>query len=184
MLNILDTTFRSLGQFSEEELNKLEKLLTPHNIEAGEALLKPGETCSTIHFISLGAFYLYQRNEELDKVVDALFVEGDCLVDGLSFTSQKPTKYTMEAFVNSTVYSLELNDLHQLIEWSPKFFQLGKVLDPSTNLPNLRNTPQQRYEELLAQYPTIIKIFPLKHIASFLRITPETLSRIRKNISK
>ena len=76
-----------------------------------------------------------------------------------------------------TVYSL-----HNLIEISPVFFQLGKLLQPTTLRTQFYDdsmTPIEKYKYVLEHRPQLLQRFPLKYIAAYLKIAPETLSRVR-----
>ena len=70
---------------------------------------------------------------------------------------------------------------------SPVFFQLGKLLDHGVAALQWKDQlerPDDRYRYLLEHQPEVLQAFPLKHIASFLRMTPETLSRVRQRMSR
>ena len=67
--------------------------------------------------------------------------------------------------------------------WPDNFFRLGKLMEQAVqnqDFQNNRLAPEEKYELLLASKPMVFQKFPLKHIASYLGITPETLSRIRR----
>jgi hypothetical protein len=84
------------------------------------------------------------------------------------------------------VFGLSVWDFHELVKVSDMFFRMGRILEQAiqnTDFQHNRLSPEEKYELLLASKPELLQQFPLKHIASFLGMTPETLSRIRKKIS-
>ena len=173
-----------IGAFSQGDLKLLQEKVRTKKFRAGEKLLAHGAVCREIIFLADGALLEYKMTADLEKAVNGLFVEGDWVVNASSFTSQKPTDYTIEAFGDSTVYGLDIYSIHQLIDRSPVFLQLGKVLDRSGYTPDHQRTPKDRYLHLMTNQPEILQRFPLKLIASYLQMTPETLSRVRQQIIK
>ena len=100
--------------------------------------------------------------------------------------SQSPSLNTIQAAESSEVYGLTAHDFHELVKISDSFFRLGKIFENSTQNQGFQNnhlSPEERYELLILNKPEIIQKFPLKQVASFLGIAPETLSRIRRKIS-
>ncbi|MCY1549131.1 hypothetical protein D9M68_852860 [compost metagenome] len=80
------------------------------------------------------------------------------------------------------VREISINAIHQLIAASPAFYQLGGLLQKGTerlHYLETTNSASEKYRLLLAEQPEFLQAFPLKMIASYLKITPETLSRLR-----
>ncbi len=175
------------GRFSDDELSWLEEALQSRILKKGDKLLDMGEICSSFCFIATGAMYQYKVDAELAlKVVD-LRGPGEWIVNQQSFTSRKPSEYIIQAFDETTIYELPIEAVHCLIARSPVFFQLGKILEsPSARMNLLDNygSPDEKYTHLLHHNPEIIRIFPQKLIASYLNITPETLSRVRRRLTE
>jgi hypothetical protein len=79
-----------------------------------------------------------------------------------------------------------MHKMHEMIGLSPAFFQLARVLEPvhsRTHLFDNQLTPLEKYQYILQHRPGLLQAFPLKIIASYLKITPETLSRVRDKIA-
>ena len=107
------------------------------------------------------------------------------LVDHTSFVNQRPAIARIEAYEQATVVALGMESAHELMAQSPVFFQLGKLLDQGVAALRWKDElerPAARYQYLLDHYPQVLQTFPLKYIASFLRMTPETLSRVRQRL--
>lgn len=147
-----------------------------------EMLLKSGQVCTTVYFINKGAAKLMDDDEHIIN----LFAQNEWMLEIKSFTSQKPSSFYLSVTQDSELFYFSVKDLHELIQSSPAFFQLGKLMEAGhANLifQNNRLSPEEKYEMLLRQKPQYIQLFPAKTIASFLGITPETLSRVRRKIS-
>jgi CRP-like cAMP-binding protein len=176
-----------LGRFSESELEKLENCLKVVTLQKHSFLLKEGKTCQSIYFVEKGSlrhYYVDQLGE--DKTIN-LFIESDWAFDYQSFTSQKPTVYNVQAIEDCELLELNVHDLHRLIRESEVYFQLMRILKAIIETPEsnpARLSPREKYIELINNKPKVVEKFQLKHIASYLRMAPETLSRIRQSFSQ
>ncbi|SEK36811.1 cAMP-binding domain of CRP or a regulatory subunit of cAMP-dependent protein kinases [Aquimarina amphilecti] len=174
------------GSFSEEESSLLQNEVKHRELKKNEFLLRKGEICSSLHFVISGSFYQYFIDTDLNMNIIDLGIKNDWVINHKSFTGRKPSEYEIQAFENSSVYELNIDSIHKLIAISPTFFQIGKVLEESTARVSFfdnNNTPDEKYEYILKNKPLLFQKFPQKIIASFLKITPETLSRVRKRIT-
>lgn len=150
----------------------------------GELLLDRGETCNCFWFLEEGSVHSFYLNEALDPVTKGLYVAGDWFVEQSSFTARIPSKNKIEAFSDTKTHVLTIHELHNLIGKSQTFFQLGKVLGKDEKMTFREDCgPDNKYLHLLEHQPNLLQQFPLKYIASYLGMTPETLSRVRKRIS-
>ena len=114
------------------------------------------------------------------------FFEGDFVASFDSLYKRTPSLFYLESIEPTEVLAIKREDFFCLIERNPLSRQQyeEKLIDrfhtyQQLFLSRIRNTPQQRYEELLKEYPNIIQRVPQHYIASFLGITPVSLSRIR-----
>src|SRR5215213_3247395 len=99
-----------------------------------------------------------------------------------SLAQQTPSQTTIKAFSKSEVIELSLADFHALASKSTSFLQFGKILNQTHNRTYIFDnslTPTERYDYIKTAKPQLVKVFPIKMIASFLKIAPETLSRVR-----
>ncbi len=167
---------------TQQEVNIFLDLLVRKSFAKGELLLDIGEVCKAFSFIIKGSFKQYFKNEELDEEITNLFIENDWVLNHQSFTAQKPSLYKIEAFEDSEILSINIHQLHELIRLHPSFFALGKILESIDSGLKSKKTPEEKYVSLLDSRPEFIQKFPLKYIASYLGMTPETLSRVRSRI--
>ncbi len=178
---------KKIGYFSDKDIELFEKSLSKRVIQKGEILLKQGQICQKVYFISKGAFLEYNFKDEIEQNIIDLYLENQWLLNKQSFVRQEPSDTIIEAFCESTVWGLDIHTIHHLIAHSPAFLQLGSILEPAHSRVQFFDnslTPLQKYQYLLDNRREIIQVFPLKIIASYLKITPETLSRVREKLSK
>ena len=120
-----------------------------------------------------------------------LYYENNFFSDYLSFLRQTPTQIKQQALEHCLVWSISYKDLQELYSRSTTGIYIGKMIaeelfiKKQTEQINLLTlTPSERYQKLLEERPEIIKRTSLKIIASYLGLTAEGLSRIRKRISE
>jgi signal-transduction protein with cAMP-binding, CBS, and nucleotidyltransferase domain len=179
-------SLKEFVRFSEDELSLLSDRLEHKKFKKDEMVLRPGEVCQSIYFVVSGAFRQYKLTEDMDEVTVGLYVNNDWMMNHRSFTSQKPSGNLISACTDSEVLALNIYNIHALIGLSQTFFQLGKILESVAyaNDPYKDQIkPELKYGHLMSNKPLVVQLFPLKYIASYLQITPETLSRVRKKIS-
>lgn len=173
------------GNYSKKDLILLENVLDFKTLEKDDFLLKKGEICSNICFIDNGAIYQYKVDSELDKAVIDLNISNDWVINHKSFTSRKPSECYVQAYEKTSIYILSIESIHNLIAQSQSFLQMGKILEEATSRVayyDNNKAPDEKYEYLLKNKPQIIQKFSQKIISSYLKMTPETLSRVRKRL--
>jgi len=171
----------SIGQFSSFDLQLFENYTTQKCFNKNDVLLKEGEVCKSLYFIQSGSFFQFQF-KDIDEVIIDLHLEGEWMFNHQSLTEQTPSKTTVKAFSKSEVIELSLKSFHVLASKSPSFLQFAKILNQAHNRTYIFDnslTPAERYDYIKKAKPQLVKVFPIKMIASFLKIAPETLSRIR-----
>lgn len=173
----------NFGNFSSEEQDLLTAEFRHHHIKKDQFILNPGEVCQSIWFVNKGALRHYRDLDGFSEVTVNLFMENSWVLDHHSFTAQKPSENHIQAIEDCELLEISMHSLHHLIKVSPSFFRLGKILEIPRNEPDLHiKKPEDRYLELMERSPELIQRFPLKHIASYLGMTPETLSRVRAKV--
>lgn len=186
MFESIRSSVQNVGYFTEAELVLLVGKLNVIAVAKGDCILREGQVCQAVYFINRGSFRHYQITDNNEETNLNLFLEKDWMFDYQSFTSQKPSRAVIQAVEESEMFELKVHDLHALIGKSSSFFKLGHLLESALESTENRTSnlsPETKYRKLLETKPQLIQRFPLKHIASYLGVTPETLSRVRKKLA-
>ena len=107
------------------------------------------------------------------------------MIDQQSFVAQTPSQNFIQAYEDSEIVFLSNHELHNLVYKYPNFLRPGKILEQNFNNRvrfDMDKSPDSRYKDLLEVHPLWAERFAQKHIASYLGVTPETLSRVRARI--
>lgn len=173
-----------IARYQEQEQNLFISHLTTKTFGKKEFILKEGQICRAIYFVNEGALRHYQYADNGDEITCNLFIENDWVLDMESFISQKPSKGFIECYYNAELLELSVHGLHSLIAVSQNFLALGSLMNTCIRdiSFDILPSPEEKYNHLIGTRPQLLQQFSLKHIASFLRITPETLSRVRRKI--
>jgi CRP-like cAMP-binding protein len=175
------------GRFSDYDVSLFEKKTKIRAVKKGEIMLREGEICQTAFYVISGSFYQYNFKDEIEENVIDLHIKNEWLLNEQSFIAQKPSENIIKAYSDSTVLELTLFSMHELIAQSPAFFQMGGILEMSKSRVHFFDnslSPLKKYQYILDNKPALLQKFPLKIIASYLKITPETLSRVRENLAR
>ena len=173
---------------NEKALNKLASMLVRHEFKKGEMLLSEGQVSTQIGFVYKGLIrQFYYKNHK--DVTEHMAIDGRMFFCIESFLRQRPAYLLVEALENSIVYGLPHDPFLQLCDEDHDVEMMYRyLLEDSLILSQYKadfirfETANERYARLLREYPEIIQRAPLAHIASFLQMTPETLSRVRASL--
>lgn len=173
----------------ERELDDSAAFFSSQELKKGDFLLREGRVCTHLAFINKGLFrtYLLQDGKEH---VRQFMAENGFAVDIGSFLSQTPSPFYIEALEDSHVLKIEFSRLNALFEGSFHFMKLGKLMADQASINLIRRSvslvkdnAKTRYLDFVAERPELLQRVPLFMIASYLGITPEALSRIRRELS-
>lgn len=176
---------RRYSTMTHEELDVLESVLVPMKFQKGEKILCEGEICTHIYWIVKGLVrqYYYKNGKE---VTEHMVVENNIVMSIESLFKEKPTSQEIIALEATVAYAMPRPLLEQVAMRSVNIQILyRKILEESLiesqiHADMLRfETAQDRYAKLVKLHPQLVLRAPLVYIASYLQMTPETLSRVR-----
>lgn len=187
MNEALKNLLQSLAPFSDEELYSASNYFTNEVLKKDDYFSKAGRISDRIAFVSTGLLRSFYTIKE--KETTTFFQMPGALAAALpSFLQMKPALENIQALEQSELIVINRKDLFKLYDQDWKWQQVGRVLIEhyyvrmEERLIIFQSQPaQNRYEYFLKEYPELIKSVPLYYIASFLGMSPETLSRIRKS---
>lgn len=179
--------FKQFFHLNNTEQEEIERLFTSRVIKRKQYLLQEGEVCKHYSFVVSGCFRMFAVDSNFREHNLQFAAEDDWITDFQSFYDQSPSKLYIEAIEPSTVLQIKHEDLLYLYINYHKFdrnFRIiteRKLIDYQNRiLQNISSTADDRYEAFLKQYPHLINRLPNTQIASYLGITSEFLSKIRK----
>ncbi|MGC1632671.1 MAG: Crp/Fnr family transcriptional regulator [Gelidibacter sp.] len=152
--------------------------------------LKLNEVENYISFIESGVVRLFIPKEDPDKEITFGFSFKDQFISAYdSFLTRKPSAYQLQALTETTVLSITYDDLQAVYKTTQIGNLIGRLaverlfLIKSSREQNLLNlNAEERYLKLFKERPELLKVIPLKYISSYIGVTPQALSRIRKRI--
>jgi CRP-like cAMP-binding protein len=161
--------------------------LTSKDLLKKEFLLKEGELCTTINYVKQGVLRAFYKDKD-EKESTIMFAMDDWWITDMScFVNQSATSIFIQAVENSSVLQLSRQHLEELYVKVPKFERFFRILmqnsyirEQTRVLQNLSLPAEERYHNFLKKYPVLARTITQKQIASYLGITPEFLSVIRK----
>lgn len=176
---------RRYSTMTHDELDILESIIVPQKFAKGEMILKEGEICRQFLYIDKGLvrqFYFKHGKE----VTEHLGQEHSIVMCIESLFKEEPTRLQVEALEATTVYALPKADLERVAMHNVNIQILyRKILEESLITSQIHadlvrfETAQDRYKKMCKLCPQVVLRAPLVYIASYLQMTPETLSRVR-----
>lgn len=176
---------RRYSTMTHDELDILESILIPRKYAKNEIILREGETCENIYWVVKGLVrqFYYKNKKELTEY---MATENSIVMCIESLFLEEPTRLQIQALEPSIIYSLPKAELEQAAIKCVNIQMLyRKILEESLIISQhhadmLRfETAQDRYAKLVKRSPQLVLRAPLVYIASYLQMTPETLSRVR-----
>lgn len=171
----------------KEETNHFTSLLAYKEVPKKTILLAEGQVCKYLYFVNTGTLRSYCLDKE-GKESTIMFAVADWWVtDMYCYLNQKPAMMYIETIEDSFIFQLSRENFDKLFTTIPKFERFFRILMQNAYtreqlriIENLTLTAEERYDRFINKYPQIVKQVTQKQIASYLGITPEFLSAIRK----
>ena len=176
---------RRYSTMTHEELDMLESILVPMKYAKNEMILREGETCTNIYWVVKGLVrqFYYKNDKELTEY---MATENTIVMCIESLFREQPTHLQIKALETTVLIALPQADLEAVAMKSVNIQILyRKILEESLILSQIHadmlrfESAQDRYQKLIKRQPQLVLRAPLVYIASYLQMTPETLSRVR-----
>ncbi|MEQ9423169.1 MAG: Crp/Fnr family transcriptional regulator [Cyclobacteriaceae bacterium] len=190
MIENLIQYFQNYVQLTEEEIDYIKQSIPVKEVPKNEVILRQGDVSKEFFFTIKGCVRLYYIVNGEEKTA-FFYCENEFVSSYESFTKQLPAKHSFECIENSDLAVINFETAYKLLEKFPKFEFLARTMmeqelivcqEIIANLITL--SPEQRYLKLRDQQPDLLQRIPQYHLATFLGVRPESLSRIRKRLIK
>lgn len=183
--------FNKSVPLTEEEQELIKNYLTVKKLRKRQYLLQEGDVCKVVAFVEKGALRLYRVNEDGTEHIVQFALDGWFITDLYSFLTNEPSTYDIDAIEDSELVLITRPASEELRKLSAKYqefifqatseayIQLERRITSTISL-----GLEERYKDLVTNFPTITQRVPQHMIASYMGLTPETISRVRKRISR
>lgn len=182
--------FEKYIELHEEQMKLIESKAVKRKIKRRQMILQEGFVCKHYTYVTKGLFRMYGSDDKGFEHNIQFAAEGDWIADLGSFHLQKQSKLFIEALEASEIIQIEQKDLYFLYLSIVELDRVFKVIIENKFielqdrvLQTFSSTAEQRYLNFLEHYAGLASRLPNIHIASYIGITPEFLSKIRKNLS-
>ena len=191
---IFQSILKNIGKhitLNGNEADYFTSLLQYKEINKREFLLKEGQLCRTISYVHSGALRAFYVDKEGRESTIMFAINDWWITDMYCFVMELPAMQNIVAIKNSSVLQLRKSDLEKLYLEVPKFERFFRIIMQNSYireqvrvLQSLSLSAEERYNIFINKYPQLMPHISQKQIASYLGITPEFLSIVRRNKAK
>jgi len=175
---------------TEEEFNFCKTLFIPKKLRKRQYLLQEGDVSRYTSFVEKGMLRTFTVDEKGNEPILQFSMEGWWVTDLYSFLTNEPSRYNIEALEDCELLLITKPSWDILLEKVPAFERYFRILIQNNLIAmqrrlisSMTESAEEQYTKLMATFPTCLQRVPQHMIASFLGITPETLSRIRSQMA-
>lgn len=176
---------------SDSDIEEIASNFKMKNLNATEHFLEVGQIAHEIGFITSGIVRIYKPDVNGNEITKYFFKENQFFVDLESYYAGTAASEAFQAVVGSEIYTIHKLKVNKLCENIPNFFIFLKTITEATLLNKIKDndflhfgSSKIKYLEFIKRYPMLALQVPQQYIASYLSITPQSLSRIRRELTK
>ena len=191
VFEVLRDYLAARASFGEAELQTVRSAFLFRRLSAGEYLQRAGDVTRHAAFVARGCLRSYVIDAKGKEHIVQFAPEGWWISDLYSFLTGKAAGYFIDALEDSDVLLIDSASYEKLCTTVPKFERYFRILLQNNYIATHRRvlasislSAEEQYVQMLQDFPTIVRRVAQKHIASYLGITPEALSRIRNRIAR
>ncbi len=184
------THIQASVEMSEEDFRLVTDLIVPKKLRKRQYLLQAGDVCTRVAFVTKGCLRQYELDDLGRENILTFAAESSWMTDLESFRAHKPTTHNIDALEDSELLLLDNTSIERLSVTVPALDRYFNVVVEQVFQEAIRRisdfvgtSAEDRYLHFLSMYPGLSQRIPLHQIASFLGITPQTLSRIRRDLA-
>ncbi|HAO07248.1 MAG TPA: Crp/Fnr family transcriptional regulator [Chryseobacterium sp.] len=184
----LISKLKNFAEISEDVQRDLAALLEEKNFKKNEIIISVGQVAEHVYFIVSGCIRFYHFNDRNEDITTFFIMENEFFSNSSSFLTGEPSSSNVAALEPLETFRIHKEDLYGLYVKHPKFEQIGRrivestFVDTFTKKPQISSSAEEKYMDLLKKNPELIRRIPVKYLAPYLGIHPNSLSRIRKNV--
>ncbi|WP_044211703.1 Crp/Fnr family transcriptional regulator [Flammeovirga sp. OC4] len=178
-------------ELNEQDEQEFTSIIKTSSVKKRQFIVQPNFVCEFQTYVEKGAFRSYFVSDEGEDHTIQFAIEDWFISDFNSYISQEPASLFVEALEDGIIHQIAYQDVENLCEKNPKFERFFRLVAQKSFayaqkrvLSNLGKSAEARYIEFQAQYPTIVQRVPQYALASYLGMSAEFLSKIRKRLSK
>jgi len=190
MFELLRKHIEKRIHLTDEEFDTCIKFFTPKKIKKHQFLLQEGEVCKNIAYVNKGCLRVYTVDNKGAEHIIQFALEDWWVSDLNSYLTGSPAIYNIDALHDSEVLLLEKSVRNNLMDSVPKMERFFLLLMEANYIAthqrineSLGSSAEERYLKFVKTYPKLLEQVPQSQVASYLGITPQSLSRIRKELT-
>lgn len=190
MFELLFKKFDEKVRLSDEEKQLAKSFFIPKKIRKKQYLLQEGDVCKYSAFVEKGFLRCYTVDEKGNEHMLQFAFEGWWMADQYSLLTKTPSRYNIDALEDCQLLLLTKEEEDKMLDKIPKLERYFRILLQNSLIATIKrlesslsDTAEEKYSRLITNCPTIAERVPQHMLASAIGITPETLSRIRKQMS-